>query len=683
MPESAHPAASPAKPASAHLDLPLAGDEAKAGHDAAELASCDTEDAFLRLFDLSPLPSWVRDAESYRFLAVNHAALVTYGYTREEFLAMTVRDIRPPEEEIRFRAHLDECRASGCEKDACCGRWIHRRKDGSLLTVETWSRPFTHEGRRARLVIARDISEQLRTEEELRLGRERFQLIAGATSDALWDWDFGTDTLWWNDSFYTRFGYSPEQFDNTLATWAAAIHPDDRERVTKSLERARASGREFWREEYRFRRADGAYATVVDRGRIVRDKSGAPHRMVGGMSDITEQSRLQAQFLRSQRLESIGTLAGGVAHDLNNMLSPILLAIDLLRLHHPAPEAGKLISTIETSAQRGAELVRQVLTFARGVEGRRQPLQIRHLIKEAARFSSETFPRNISVQTDIAPGLWTISADPAQLNQVLLNLAVNARDAMPQGGKLSFSAANLSLDHALAASAVSPDARPGAYVVISVTDTGHGIAPDHLERIFEPFFTTKDIGEGTGLGLSTVHAIVREHGGFITVQTAPEQGTAFHVHLPAQPELSPADQRPSVCPGPRGDGQTLLVIDDEAAIRDLIRRSLESHGYGVLLACDGAEGVALFAQHRERVSLVITDLVMPIMDGAATISALRRIQPRLPIIATSGHDASGRAGRDSAASINGFLAKPFTVDSLLTLVADCLHDPESARPASR
>ena len=683
MPDPVHRAATSSNLDPAPLARPLAGDDAEAGRDATAFVPCDTDDAFQGLFDFSPLPSWVRDAESLRFLAVNRAALSTYGYTREEFLAMTVRDIRPPAEDTRFRAYLDERRISGLEEEnASSGRWIHRRKDGSLLSVETWSRPFFHRGRPARLVIARDVSDQLRAEEELRLSRERFQLIAAATSDAIWDWDFHTDTLWWNDSFYTRFGYTHDQFDNTLATWSAAIHPDDRERVLNSIEHARAQGREFWREEYRFRRADGTYATVVDRGRIVRDKSGAPHRMVGGMSDTTEQSRLQAQFLRAQRLESIGTLAGGIAHDLNNMLSPILLAIDLLRLHHPAPEARKLISTIETSAQRGAELVRQVLTFARGVEGRRQPLQIRHLIKEAARFSSETFPRNIVVQTDIAPGLWTVSADPTQLNQILLNLALNARDAMPAGGKLSFAAANLQVDPALA-SAASPDARPGAYVVISVSDTGHGIAPDHLDRIFEPFFTTKDVGEGTGLGLSTVQTLVREHAGFITVQSSPDQGSAFRVHLPAQPELAPADQRPSTGPGPRGDGQTLLVIDDEAAIRDLTRRTLEAHGYGVLLACDGAEGVALFAQHRDRVSLVITDLVMPIMDGPATICALRRIQPRLPIIAASGHDPSGRVGHDAGAVINGFLNKPFTVDSLLSLVADCLRDPESARPAHR
>ncbi len=680
MSDPASPTEKHCPPAASAAELARLLAEAEERHRRALDACRETEAAFRRLFELNPLPMWIRDAETFRFLAVNEASLATYGYTREEFLAMTVHDIRTPEEAARFKAYLDERRAAGHEpEDDRSGRWIHRRRDGGLLTVETLSQPMTFEGHPARLVIARDITEQLRTEAELRASRERFQLIAGATSDAIWDWDIAADTLWWNDSFYTRFGYTPAEFDNQFSTWCDAVHPEDRERVLKSLKRASAQGHEFWREEYRFRRADGTYATVIDRGRVVRDRTGEATRMLGGMTDITEQSRLQAQFLRAQRLESIGTLAGGIAHDLNNMLAPILLALDLLRLHQPGPEAKRLIATIETSTQRSAELVRQVLTFARGVEGRRQAIEVRHLIKQAARFASETFPRNISIHSDISPGLWAVSADPTQINQVLLNLALNARDAMTGGGTLDFSAVNLRIDEELAAA--TPKARPGPYVVISVTDTGHGIAAEHLDRIFEPFFTTKDVGKGTGLGLSTVHAIIREHGGFITVQSTPGQGSVFRVHLPAQPGLETPSQGPAADPGPRGDGQTILVIDDEPSIRDLTRYTLEAHGYRILLAGDGAEGVALFAQNRERVALVITDLVMPIMDGQATINALRRIQPHLPIIAASGHDPTGRIGRDSGVAINGFLAKPFTVDGLLTIVGNCLRPP-GAPPAS-
>jgi PAS domain S-box-containing protein len=661
----------PAPPDLATITRRLA--EAEAAQLRATAALHETETAYRRLFDLNPLPLWVRAEDSLRFLAVNRAAVATYGYSREEFLSMTTADIRSPEERRRYEEFLARRRANGDdpEGDARCGRWLHRRKDGSELTIEAWSHALVFEGCPSRLVIVRDITEQLRTEAEARLNQERFQLVAAATSDAVWDWDFATDQLWWSESFYSLFGHSPAEFDHGFGTWESAIHPEDRNRVVGSLHATRDQGREFWREQYRFRRADGSYATVIDRGRIVRDPDGKPRRMVGGMSDITEQSRLQAQLLRSQRLESIGTLAGGIAHDLNNMLAPILLALDLLRLHQPSPDARRLINTIETSAQRGADLVRQVLAFSRGVEGRRQPLQIRHLIKEAARFANETFPHNLKINTDIPPDLWSVSADPTQLNQVLLNLSLNARDAMPDGGELNLAATNIQIDDALAATLA--EARPGPHVVITVADTGHGIAPEHLDRIFEPFFTTKEVGKGTGLGLSTVHAIVREHHGFITVDSQPGRGSVFRVHLPAENlgahAPSPATPRSTS----RGDGQTILVIDDEPAIRELSRNLLESHGDTVITACDGAEGVALFAQNRDRVALVITDMVMPIMDGQATIIALHRLSPELPIIAASGLDPTGRFAQGTSAHAKHFLSKPYTPEKLLAAVADSLR----------
>ena len=629
----------------------------------------DTEEAYRRLFELTPLPMCVRDGDSMGYLEVNRAALTTYGYTREEFFAMDVRDLLAPEEKERFRAYL--AARDPAQIDAYAGRWVHLRKDGSRITVETWSHALVFRGRPARLVVVRDVTEQLRAEAEVRLGRERFQLIASATSDAIWDWDFATNTLWWGDSFYTLFGYHPSDFGNSLEDWSAAVHPEDRERVVRSLEAARDEARENWREEYRFRRKDGTYATVIDRGRIVRDASGRPHRIVGGMTDITEQSRLQVQYLRAQRMESIGTLAGGIAHDLNNMLAPILLAVELLRLQSPAPAAARYLDTIETSARRSADLVRQVLTFARGVEGKRLPLQLRHLVKEAARFAGETFPRNLLIQVELPADLWTIQADPTQLNQVILNLALNARDAMPDGGQLIFGGANLEVDAALAAA--HPGARPGPHVVLSVADSGIGIAPGHLDRIFEPFFSTKEVGKGTGLGLATVHAIVREHGGFISVQSQPGAGSTFRVHLPALPGLD-LPVSPATSPSAnRGNGQTLLVIDDEPAVRDLTRHTLERHGYQVLTATDGAEGVALFAQNRDHVALVVTDMAMPVMDGAATILALHRIDARLPVIATSGHDPGGRLTRSIQGKIRHFLPKPYDPGQLLAAVRDSLQ----------
>ncbi|MEY4488449.1 MAG: hypothetical protein RIQ79_957 [Verrucomicrobiota bacterium] len=486
----------------------------------------ETETAYGRLFAQTPLPMWVRDSATLRFLDVNQAAIDAYGYSHEEFLTMNSDQIRPPEEIERF--HQIISRPGAAETESYSGVSIHLRKDATRMTVEVWSHPVTFQGRPARMVIARDITDQLRTEAELRLSRERFQLLASAASDALWDLDFATNTVWRSDSFYSLFGHSPGTFGSSLTDWADAIHPADRERVLASFARARIERLENWRESYRFRRGDGSHAQVMDRGRVVNDAAGHPHRMVGGMSDVTEQNRLQEQRVRAQRLESIGTLAGGIAHDLNNMLSPVVIATDLLRMQELSPASLRYLELIETGAQRSASLVRQVLALARDVETHRVPIDIAAFIQEIARFTSQTFPTHVHVKVELPAGLWVIHGDPAQLNQVLLNLALNARDAMPDGGRLTLAARN---------EIVAPEntAPPAPFTILTVADTGRGIAPEHLDRVLEPFFTTKQIGNGTGLGLSTAHAIVKEHNGFITVQSKPGHGTRFEVHLPATP----------------------------------------------------------------------------------------------------------------------------------------------------
>lgn len=628
------------------------------------------------LLELVPVPSWICEAASHRVMAANGAALQAYGRGREEFLGLEAGLLCLPEERDRFRRFLDETAtgpAAGAEKKSSAEagrRWVQRRKDGSLLTVELQAHAFRHGGRDAVLVFARDVTDELRALAALRFGQERFSLIASATSDAIWDWDLASDGLWWSESFRTLFGYSAGGGSHSFDSWAQAVHPDDRERVVRSILRCRDQATDTWREEYRFRRADGSYATVLDRARLVRDSHGAPYRMVGGMTDITEQSRLQAQFMRTQRVESMGTLAGGIAHDLNNLLGPVLLALDLLRPHVADPEGLRLLTTVESCARGGADLVRHVLAFARGGDGKRQPIQLRNLVREAARFASDTFPRHIAVQADIASDLWTVEVDHRQINQVLLNLALNARDAMSGGGRVTFSAQNDEVEQIPAGAGDS--AAPGPHVKISVADTGTGIAPENLSRLFEPFFTTKEVGQGTGLGLSTVRSIVRDHRGFILIDNTLGKGAVFHVYLPAIPELQPVEDAPVSAVSLRGEGRTLLLIEDEPALRDLTRHTLERNDYRVLAAVDGPEGVALLAQHRDEIALAITDMVLPIMDGEAIISALRRIKPGLPVVMTSGQEPFGRQAAGVQDKTRRFLPKPYTPAELLAAVASCL-----------
>ncbi|MGH7996425.1 MAG: hybrid sensor histidine kinase/response regulator [Opitutaceae bacterium] len=385
--------------------------------------------------------------------------------------------------------------------------------------------------------------------------------------------------------------------------------------------------------------------------------------------DITERRTLEARLLRTQRMESIGTLAGGIAHDLNNILAPILTSIDLLRLEAGGNEKHlQLLENVRSSAHRGANLVRQVLTFARGLEARRLTVDPRRLVLEFETMIRETFPREIAIVADLPAELWPVPGDPTQLDQVLLNLAVNARDAMPWGGTLTLAAADRMIDRRFAR--VRPEAKPGPYVVLTVTDTGTGIAPEIRDRIFEPFFTTKEPGKGTGLGLATAHAIVKSHGGFIELASEPGAGTKFEIYLPADPAPTAIPTADPASERPRGRGERILVVDDEPAIRLVTQRTLEAAGYEAIVAGDGAEALARYRPGP--IALVLTDMMMPVLNGVGTIVGLRKLDPKVRIVATTGLSDGDRIGEAAALGVRDFLPKPYDAASLLKLVREAL-----------
>jgi len=393
------------------------------------------------------------------------------------------------------------------------------------------------------------------------------------------------------------------------------------------------------------------------------------------LRDITEKRRAEAQLLRAQRLESVGTLAGGLAHDLNNILAPIMVSVRLLeRKLASDPEGLECVAMLGQLADRGAHIVRQVLSFARGVEGDRVPTQMKHIIREVSDILRETLPRSIKVTQDVPNDLWEARVDATQIHQVLMNLAVNARDAMAGGGTLTLAAQNVTLDHHFVQT--HPEARAGNYVSISVTDTGVGIVPEHIDRIFDPFFTTKPHGEGTGLGLSTTLGIVRAHEGFINVYSEPGQGTRFTVYVPAHlPELGlgvAAYERQIPSPLPAGQGELVMVVDDEAHIREMTGRTLVAFGYKVLTAEDGTGAVSLFAQHQGQVAAIVLDMMMPFMDGLVTARALRRMDPNVRLIGSSGLTDKRRLAETQEAGFSGFLPKPYTADELLRVLAESL-----------
>lgn len=486
--------------------------------------------------------------------------------------------------------------------------------------------------------------------------------------DAIVVRDLDQRVTYLNKSAERVFGWSAE---DAIGRSALELFAADPETVEAAMATLLVRGE--WVGEVRRRTRHGTPLTMDCRWTLVRDRSGAPQAVLMIESDITERRKLEQQFLRAQRMESIGTMAGGIAHDLNNVLAPIMMSINLLREGEHDPVKLEMLDTINASTHRGAEMVKQVLSFARGVDGQRVQVRVPQLLQEVEKIIKDTFPKNVQVLSTSEANLPLVTGDPTQLHQVLINLCVNARDAMPGGGTLKMSARPVSLDAQYAA--LEGDVAPGPYVEITIADTGSGIPPESLDKVFEPFFTTKDVGKGTGLGLSTSLAIVRSHGGFIRAYSEPGRGTTFRLGLPVS-EAAPLAPGPAeLVELPRGRGELLLVVDDEAAVRQITGQTLESFGYRVVLAADGAEAVAVYAMRRQEIAAVITDMMMPVMDGPAAIQALLRINPQVRIVAASGLNTTGRVAEAAAAGVSLFLPKPYSADALLKVVRKALQEP--------
>ena len=385
-------------------------------------------------------------------------------------------------------------------------------------------------------------------------------------------------------------------------------------------------------------------------------------------TDLREQKKIERQFLRAQRMESIGTLAGGIAHDLNNVLGPILLSLEVLRRRVSDEGGRQILASIESSAKRGAGVVKQILSFARGGGGERVPVSVRHIIREISTLAQQTFPHNVTIQTFIQKDLWLLRADVTQIHQVAMNLCLNARDAMQSGGTLTIKAENFVADEAFIQ--MQPQARPGRYILLSVSDTGTGIPTEHQDKIFDPFFTTKERGKGTGLGLSTVSGIVKSHEGFIDLVSTKAKGSSFKVYFPALDHGTEGvvDEEAADLDG---RGEKVIIVDDEKPIVEVMRSTLEDRGYSVLTASDGAEAVGVVAAHQQSIQIAVIDMMMPLMDGPNTIRSIRKLDPSIKILAISGMQFEEKSLKDQL-SIQAFIQKPFTAPQLMKKIRSVL-----------
>jgi len=771
-------------------------------------AAREGEARYRAVFEHNPLPMWVYELDSLRFLAVNAAAVAHYGYSVEEFLGMTLADIRPTEDLPALWADV-----AGIDRGSQVRQlWRHRLKDGTLIQVEVHARSIPWEGGTARLVTAQDVTAREQAAAALRESERRFRQITDAISEVFWLSEGGR-LLYVSPGYEVIWGRSPVSLMQQSVRWFETIHPDDRERVARALPLQAQGDYDI---EYRILRPDGSIRWIADRAFVVGTTSPAGDERLAGVArditaeresqarlrlletavarlndivliteaeplgnpgprivfvndaferrtgytrdevigrtprllqgpatqrseldrigaalrrwepvraelinytkagepfwleldivplandagwythwvaierDITERKQVEAQLRQSQRLESLGQLTGGVAHDFNNLLTVMLGNAELLAEQLPAEGLHQRLATmIAGAAQRGADLTQRLLAFARRQALEPRAVQIDRLVADMDGLIRRTLGEHIEVLHVPTPGLWSAMVDPTQLENVLLNLAINARDAMPGGGHLGFATANVRLD--AAAAAEQADLAAGDYVVLQVSDTGCGIAPELLPRVCEPFFTTKEKGKGTGLGLAMAYGFAKQSRGHLGIESQPGQGTTVRVYLPAHEEPHAAEAaRLADGAAPAGvgtgTGQCVLLVEDDAAVRDFARDQLERLGYRVVEAADGPSALALL-QACPDIELLFTDVIMPGgLSGRELADAARRLRPGLPVLYTSGYTANALTNDGRLAPGVLLLSKPYRRADLALKLQEALHSAPPAPGAAR
>ncbi len=589
------------------------------------------------------------------------------GFQVEETLSLAwwQGQLHPDDRELA-EASIQETLAQGVSRT----EYRMRHKDGSYRWVDDARRIVRDaKGRPSELVgVWSDITERKQAQDELHESERQFRDMLDNLDLVSVMVDRETRITYCNDYFLRLTGWQREEVIG--ANWFERFVPP--ERVDEALKRFTvllANGQDLRHTTHEVVTRSGQRRLLQWNNSLMYSASGEVIGTASIAEDITERDRLEKQLLRADRLESLGTLASGIAHDLNNLLLPILMGVTLLKRFDPNEASLKAINNIERSVRRGSDLVKQVLLFARGSETSREPVQLSDVVNEIEAIITSTFPKDITLEVSMAPDLSPVTGDATQLTQVLLNLCVNARDAMPRGGQLIISAANADIsDHDALLHGVSND---GPHVVLEVTDTGEGMPKEIIERVFDPFFTTKEVGKGTGLGLSTAQGIVSSHGGFLSVSSNAGEGSTFTIHLPARP-APPVVVIPEETGPPHGNGELILIVDDDASIVSITKQTLEVFGYEVLTAEDGAQAIGVFSRRHADIALVLTDMAMPVIDGAALIAALNRMVPGIRIIATTGNPSAASMSKIARTGVTHILTKPYTAEQLLVTLSEVL-----------
>ncbi len=631
-----------------------------------ERARHESEERLRVIMDGSADGIWAIDATG-RTTFANRRMAEILGTTMERLLASTMYDFADEEQQRQAESNLER-RAQGLSERH---DFVFHRGDGSPVVTSMSTSPlYAADGSfRGALAIVRDVSEERRAEQALRDSEDRLHLALSAARMGTWEWLVHENTVSWSRELDEVFGAATNDKESAYELFRRLIHPDDRERVEQEVNEAlkRANGDEFVF-EYRLLHADGEVRWVHTQGRVLDDDQGRPGRMIGTLMDVSPLRRLEAELLQAQRMESIGRLAGGVAHDFNNLLTVILSSAELAQrkvdLKSPV---GRHLEQIERAAERAGELTRQLLAFARKQVIQLQNVNANQLVADVERLLGRLLGEQIELVCETAEGSLPVKADRGQLEQVLMNLAVNARDAMPGGGTLRIETASVTLDEKQAAAHAGLPA--GDYVRIAVSDTGVGMDARTLAHVFEPFFTTKD--RGTGLGLASAYGIIKQLSGDISASSTPGKGTRFEIHLPRLDHgTKPAAAR--AVPRPRGGAETVLVVEDEPLVQKTVVGGLRSRGYTVLAAAGGKEALELADSHEGNIDVLLSDVILKDTNGRQLAEQFRKRRPESRILFVSGYPDAALEG--TALEASSFLQKPFTIDALTVTLRKLLDE---------
>jgi PAS domain S-box-containing protein len=598
----------------------------------------------------------------------NWAYLRTFGYQKDELIGRTAEIVHPSHESfVEFgETAYPVVREVGYWR----GEWELCKKDGSMLPVEIVVSSLINQEDvlEGYVSVVRDSSERKRAEEELRANEQRMQAILEASADPVVVYDHEGIATYINPGFSRVFGWQPEEILGERIPFV----PDDQKKVTqKNIKALFKEGVPKTFETKRFKK-DGRILDVLVSAAGIPDETGRVTGMVVNLTDLTHTKQLESQLSQARKMEAVGTLAGGIAHDFNNILAAITGYSELALYQTKEDEPTRAdINQILKAAERAKELVQQILAFSRKAASQPKPLNLNKVVSEALMILERTIPKMVSVELNLSPDLHLINGDPNQIEQVLLNLASNASDAMPEGGSLIIKSENMWLDEEHAESHLG--AQPGDYVVLTISDTGLGMDRETLEHVFEPFYTTKDIGKGTGLGLASVYGIVQSHGGYITCYSEPEVGTTFKIYLPSllsdDETLEPHRDEPDF---DLHGSEKVMLVDDERSLRDIGKNVLQIYGYQVVTASSGEEALDVFQNQGDGIDLIVMDLGMPGMGGHKALKHILSMDPQAKVIIASGYSADSLVTETIESGAAGYIAKPFRKKDLLKTIRQVL-----------